>query len=130
MKIEFSTAKDSRVKGILSSESTDLIDPDDVLRVYASAITGIDKRLVRKRWQRKPANQPPLGADWCAIGVVSVTADGTPYQKEEKATGEGGRDVIERITYESLKVIATFFHSEEAAIRFGLSRCISCPFLQ
>ena len=120
MKIEFSSSKDSRVNGILSSESTDLIEPDDVLRVYASVITGIDKRLVRKRWLVKPANQPPIETDWIAVGVISVTNEGTPYQYGEKPKKEDDPDVITRITFQSLKVVASFYggHAYENADQF------------
>ena len=56
--IQIPCAIDSTQPGVLTASGSNYTSPEDVLRLYLSAIVGIDKTLVRKRWQSKPGTQP------------------------------------------------------------------------
>lgn len=117
MTIAFNVATDTTQAGVLQSGASDYQQPDDILRLFCSAVTGIDKTLVRRRWQAKPGSTPAIGTDWCAIGVERVETFGTPYQHGDKPQLQSDPDVVTRTSYQTLHCVATFYgdHAAEKA---------------
>lgn len=102
--IQIPQANDSTRSGVLTASASTYTAPDDVLRLYLSSIVGIDKTLVRKRWQSKPGTQPPVGTDWAAVGVDRIETQGFPYQ-----LGTKNPDVITRTSWQRMHCIASFY---------------------
>lgn len=102
--IQIPQANDSTRPGVLTASASTYTAPDDVLRLYLSSIVGIDKTLVRKRWQSKPGTQPPVGTDWAAVGVDRIETQGFPYQSGTKIP-----DVITRTSWQRMHCIASFY---------------------
>ncbi len=111
MTIEFNTVTSSQQKGVIVESFSDYAPPEDVIRLYLSALTGIDKTLVRKRWLNKVGKQPELGTDWIAVGVEGVTTWGTPYSDNQKIP-----DIQNRISQQTLKFRASFYGSNSAEL--------------
>ena len=111
MDIGFNIAQDSTQKGVLIESASDYKNPEDIIRLFLSAITGIDKTLVRKRWLKKVGLQPPLSADWIAVGVEGVTTWGTPYSDNQKIP-----DIQNRISHQTLKFRASFYGINSAEL--------------
>lgn len=114
--IEIKTANASTDPGVLKETQSTYQNPDDVLRVYLAAITGLDKRLVRKRWLPKPGTQPKIGVNWAAVGVERIETQGFPYQKGNKALDDLPNDDIERTSWQTLHCLATFYGPEAAEL--------------
>lgn len=109
---------DSRSVGVmqpLSETNTDEVETR--LRLFVSAVTGLDKTLVRKRWQAKVGKQPDFGTDWCAIGVERVRSWGIPDFKGKKGNIEQPEsgDVTTQ-THQTLFCVATFYGSNAHAL--------------
>ena len=102
--IQIPQANDSTRPGVLTASASTYTAPEDVLRLYLSSIVGIDKTLVRKRWQSKPGTQPPVGTDWAAVGVDRIETQGFPYQSGTKIP-----DVITRTSWQRMHCIASFY---------------------
>lgn len=102
--IQIPQANDSTRPGVLTASASTYTAPEDVLRLYLSSIVGIDKTLVRKRWQSKPGTQPPVGTDWAAVGVDRIETQGFPYQ-----SGTKNPDVITRTSWQRMHCIASFY---------------------
>ena len=102
---------DSRTSGVLrplSKNNTGEVETR--LRSFVSQITGIDLKLVRKRWLPKPGTQPAIGIDWCAVGVTGVRTLGTPFIKGKR--GDIDDPLSGDVTSESHQVltcVATFY---------------------
>jgi hypothetical protein len=111
MIIEFNTVTSSQQKGVIVESFSDYAAPEDVIRLYLSALTGIDKNLVRKRWLNKVGKQPDLGTDWIAVGVEGVTTWGTPYSDNQKIP-----DIQNRISQQTLKFRASFYGLNSAEL--------------
>lgn len=111
MIIEFNTVTSSQQKGVIVESFSDYAPPEDVIRLYLSALTGIDKNLVRKRWLNKVGKQPELGTDWIAVGVEGVTTWGTPYSDNQKIP-----DIQNRISQQTLKFRASFYGLNSAEL--------------
>ena len=111
MTIEFNTVTSSQQKGVIVESSSDYAPPEDVIRLYLSALTGIDKTLVRKRWLNKVGKQPELGTDWIAVGVEVVTTWGTPYSDNQKIP-----DIQNRISHQTIKFRASFYGLNSAKL--------------
>ena len=56
----FDIAQDSTSPGVLSLLESDYRNADDILRLYLSALTGLDPTVVRKRWLQKNASMRSL----------------------------------------------------------------------
>ena len=111
MIIEFNTVTSSQQKGVIVESFSDYAPPEDVIRLYLSALTGIDKNLVRKRWLNKVGKQPELGTDWIAVGVEGVTTWETPYSDNQKIP-----DIQNRISQQTLKFRASFYGLNSAEL--------------
>ena len=107
---------DSRTSGVLrplAKENTGEVETR--LRFFVSQITGIDLKLVRKRWTPKPGTQPEIGKDWCAVGVTSVRTWGVPVIKGKRgdiADPESGD--VKSEAHQTLTVEATFYGANAA----------------
>lgn len=102
---------DSRSSGVLKPlETANTGEVETRLRLFVSAITGLDKSLVRKRWSQKPATQPPFGTDWCAVGVVRVRTLGNPDFQGHKGNIQkpDSGDVVSK-RHQTLFCLATFY---------------------
>ena len=110
-KIDIERASDSTHRGVLVESKSSYQEPDDVLRLYVSAITGLDKTKVRRRWMPKVGTQPKLDESWCAVGILRVETQGFPYQKTYKADSAEG-DVITRQSFQVLHGVASFYGSD------------------
>lgn len=107
---------DSRTSGVLrplAKENTGEVETS--LRSFVSQITGIDLKLVRKRWMPKPGTQPEIDKDWCAVGVTSVRTWGVPVIKGKRgdiADPESGD--VKSEAHQTLTVEATFYGANAA----------------
>jgi hypothetical protein len=116
MTIHFDIAQDSRSPGVLTESASNFQEPEDILRLFCCAITGIDKTLVRKRWLMKPGSTPPVGVDWCALGVESVETHGTPVQHGSKPQTDKDPDVITRTSVQTLRCRASFYGAHASSV--------------
>ena len=107
---------DSRTSGVLrplSKNNTGEVETR--LRSFVSQITGIDLKLVRKRWLPKPGTQPAIGIDWCAVGVTGVRTLGTPFIKGKRGDiddPESGD--VKSEAHQTLTVEVTFYGANAA----------------
>ena len=112
----FDIAQDSTSPGVLSLLESDYRNADDILRLYLSALTGLDPTVVRKRWLQKPGTQPPVGIDWAAVGVERVEIWGTPYQHGDKPQTIEDPDVVTRTSWQTLRCVASFYGTNSAQL--------------
>lgn len=84
-------------------------DFDNVLQAMVVGITGIDKTLVRPRWQTVIPKQPEPSTDWCSIGVVSSTPDANAYVQHISGISitQPAGDISQR--HETLEVLVSFY---------------------
>lgn len=107
---------DSRTPGYLVPSSTDISEPTDHLRKFVSELTGLDLKLVRRRWIRQVGTQPSLDADWASVGIDEVTTWATPESFrvrgdiEKPATGYDYKR-----SHQTLSV-SVWFHGENAHV--------------
>ena len=78
------------------------VELDRFLQGIVVGIVGMEKTLVRPRWQPEPPTIPDVDKDWCAIGVMSVASDWNAYTHYENLTWTVKRSQI-------LEVQATFY---------------------
>lgn len=78
---------------------------DDFLQRLVVNVTGLPGNMVRPRWQETPPPRPPIGTDWCAIGVQRIVAD--TYASVTHSPHLEGNDVLKR--HETLEVLASFY---------------------
>ena len=112
----------SATGGVLVSQPPQPVDDaalDAVFQSLVTSITQIDGTLVRPRWQPTSPKQPPVGTDWCAIGVVSSKVDEGPWIALDPTNSFG---LYWR--HEDLEVLATFYgpnsRTNASALRDGL----------
>lgn len=125
--IQIPRASDSTQPGVLSISGSTYRDPEDVLRVYLSALTGLDKELVRKRWTQKPGTRPKVGTDWAAVGIDRVRTEGFPYQHGRKPQEPSDPDVNTRTSWQTLHCIASFYGPHAAELSDGFRESIQLP---
>lgn len=76
---------DSRSPGILQPlERADAAAPLDAVRFFVARITGLDIRMVRQAFLRRPGTQPGLDDSWAAVQMDSVRTLGTPQHSGRK----------------------------------------------
>jgi hypothetical protein len=82
---------------------------DAIFQSLVVGITGLPGTVVFPRWQVNPPKQPERNVDWCAIGVMLSTTDGTPSITHNPNGGQGnvGSDVF--VDHEELEVLASFY---------------------
>lgn len=102
---------DSRSSGVLRPLSgTNTGEVETRLRLFVSAVTGIDQKLVRKRWLPRPGTQPKLNEDWCAVGVNNLKTWGTPNFRGRKGDIEDPLSGdIESEAHQTLYCLASFY---------------------
>ncbi len=125
--IQIPRANDSTTPGVLAVVDSDYRNPEDVLRIYLAALTGIDKLLVRKRWTQKPGTRPKIGTDWAAVGIDRVRTEGFPYQHGQKPVLESDPDVNSRTSWQTLHCIASFYGPNAAALSDSFRESIQLP---
>ena len=59
---------------------------EDALHDMVCGLTGLHGSLVRPRWQPKPLPVPAPEVDWCALGIVSQSAEGGIAWHEKGST--------------------------------------------
>jgi len=99
------------------------LDFDVILGRLVRGITGLAPGMVRPRWQEKPPQAPPKDTNWCAIGVMRMTADGGSRASIIHNPADEGTDTLRR--YEMIEVMASFYGpgagSLAALLRDGLA---------
>ena len=65
---------------LIESETT--LDVKHFFHDLIMNITGIDKTLVRPRWQRNQPIMPSSGTNWCGFGITTLESDDSAYVKE------------------------------------------------
>jgi len=94
---------------------------DDFFAVLVCGITGLDRNLVRPRWQPEPPPEPAIGVNWCAIGVMDSEPDAGAWIRHRPA-GDGSDDMQR---HETLNVLASFYgpsaSGNAARLRDGLA---------
>lgn len=78
---------------------------DDQIQEAVVGITGLSSDLVRPRWVRIPAKQPPADTNWCAIGVTRMVGDTYAYVGHHP-DGDGHDELQHHVTFE---VLASFY---------------------
>lgn len=84
-------------------------DLDNVLQAMVVGITGLDKTLVRPRWQPVVPKQPEPNVDWCSIGVISSKADTFPYVEHLSGVSITDQSGDLAIRHEELEVLVSFY---------------------
>jgi hypothetical protein len=114
---------DSSTGGTLSSVPPFPLDDDALDAVFQQlivAITELDGSLVRPRWQPTVPTRPEPSVNWCAIGVLSSTADDGPFITYDPATDSGPYS-----RHETLDVLASFYgpfsKTNAALLRDGIA---------
>lgn len=103
-------SRSAKVLAPIGSENTG--SPDDKLRVWLSALTGLDKEHVRRRWLTRPGTRFAVDENWAAVGVISVATVGTPYQSGHKGNiDDPVLGDIKRISHQTLTCVASFYGS-------------------
>lgn len=106
---------------------------DEALDIFLQnlivGITGMPGALVRARWQTTIPQQPPVGTNWCAIGVISETPDDGPWIDYDPNNLVG---IYTRHT--DLEVLSTFYGPASkqncALLRDGLAIPQNCEVLR
>lgn len=97
---------------------------DDLLGDVVAGVTGLDRTLVRPRWQPTTATtnsptQPPAENDWVAVGVVRRRADANPYVRHSPSTdADPGYDETQR--HEVLEVLVSCYGPDAADLASAL----------
>lgn len=66
-------------------------------------LTGLDKTLVRPRWQPNPPVIPSSNTDWCGFGVEELAADDSAYVNKNTTL------TADLIRHEKYKLICSFY---------------------
>jgi len=112
-------ANTSSTGGVLSPADTPapLEDDalDDLFQSVIVQITGLDGSLVRPRFQPDAPKQPEASVDWCAMGVMTITADAGP-SITHVSSGLGSDTYVR---HEDIELLASFYgpHSKGYASR-------------
>lgn len=110
-------AIDSRTPGYLQpQEAHD--EPINAIRQFVSELTGLDPKMVRRRWMQKPGTQPGIGVNWASVAVESVTSWGLPESLRTRGTirkPESGFD--RKRTHQTLRCSVWFFGPD--ALRYA-----------
>ena len=86
-------------------------------------ITGLDGKNVRPRWQEDVPNLPDFGTDWCALGVMKITADTNTVNWHDPVgtSGNGAEDLRRN---EEVDILTSFYgpnsDANAALLRDGL----------
>lgn len=101
-------ATDSSTGGYLTPVGAQPLDDaalDAVLQQYVVGVTGMAGTMVRPRWQPTVPKQPPVDANWCAVGVQDTDRDAVASIQHDPV-GDGS-DTLRR--NEVLTVMASFY---------------------
>ena len=85
-----------------------------------SGIAGIDRILVRPRWQAEPPPMPAIDVSWCAFGITEIVADWSAATVHQSA-GDGSDEVTR---HDTVRTLASFYgplgYSKASQTRDGL----------
>lgn len=81
----------------------DDLDLDVIFQGAVSGITGLQGSMVRPRWQPTEPKIPPIGTNWCGVGVTVTSPDDFPSVEHQAA----GQDILKR--HEEIEVMASFY---------------------
>src|ERR1700674_3839135 len=82
------------------------------LQEWVVALTGLDGKMVRPRWQAEPPNIPDAGVAWAAIGIEVQTSDEFPFVKHNPAAG--GSDELQR--HGEITLLSSFYDLGEGGL--------------
>lgn len=74
---------------------------NDFLQQIVTLITGIPGKYVRQRWQAQPANLPPVGTAWAALGITRRVTETFAYVNHNPS-GQGSDELSRNQTLEML----------------------------
>ena len=116
-------ANTSATGGPLVPSATTPVEDDgfeDLIGNTVAALTAIDRKLVRPRWQPKPPPMPADNVSWCAFGIMELDADWGGHLQHMPA-GEGSSELTR---HETLTILASFYgpsgYSKASQLRDGL----------
>lgn len=96
----------------------------DKIQETLVALSGIDTKLVRPRFQTEPPNIPDFGNAWLSFGIIRRPSDTNPVIVHDGAAAAGnGQDSFQR--QEELRILCSFYDqgsTGEAYMRAGLVR--------
>lgn len=92
------------------------------LQAIFVGLTGLAGSSVIPRWQQTPPNQPAIGGNWMAFGIMNRKADTFAYEIHAPALNSGdGLDYLAR--NEELEILCSFYgtaaDSNAALVRDG-----------
>jgi hypothetical protein len=73
------------------------------LQQMVVGITGLPGDKVRPRWEVEPANEPPFGVDWAAVGAVNFDPDQYPWN------GQLSDTAMAEVYHEHMDVLVSFY---------------------
>lgn len=95
---------DSSTGGYLVSTET-AFNVEHFFHDLIMGLTGIDKTLVRPRWQPNAPVMPTSNTDWCAFGVTELLSDDTAYLSKNAV------NTADIIRHERYSVLCSFYGS-------------------
>ena len=110
-------AIDSRTPGYLQPQESHS-DPIDIIRAFVSELTGLDPKVVRRRWLQKPGTQPGIGVNWASVAVEGIDSWGLPESLRTRGTlrkPESGYD--KKRTHQTLRCSVWFYGPD--ALRYA-----------
>lgn len=115
----------SSTGGYLVPSSSSPLDDDafmDFMGDVFAGVTGLDRNLVRPRWQLDPPAFPDFATDWLAFGVASTTFDAFAYEARDLDPAVDA-DILQR--NQTMDIDCSFFgpHADGVAglLKDGLS---------
>lgn len=116
-------ANTSASGGPLVPSTTTPVEDDafeDLIGNTVAALTAIDRKLVRPRWQPKPPAMPSDTTNWCAFGITEILSDWASHL-QHVPDGDGSTIATK---HETLRTIASFYgpsgYSKASQLRDGL----------
>lgn len=98
----------SATLGYLTPVSATPVENDafeDLIADVVAGISGLDRGMVRPRWQVKPPAMPAVTVNWCAVGVTSIDPDYAAVKVHNPA-GDGTDEFHRHAT---VAVLASFY---------------------
>jgi hypothetical protein len=86
------------------NETETAFNVDHFFHDLIMGLTGIDKTLVRPRWQPAPPVMPLSSVGWCGFGVTTLNSDDSAYLKESSLG-----DSASLIRYERYSLLCSFY---------------------
>lgn len=78
---------------------------EDILHELICGLTGLEKKLIRPRWQPEAPKQPGKKTNWCAFGITGEEPFNFPVQQHDSAGL--GKTVL--TVFGKIHVLASFY---------------------